>query len=465
MLKNLYPKISNFVQKKPLLSFFVLLGLLLGLILASNFVNRPKKQLNPEIQEKKVAVYQIGTVPKLTLQGQVEKAGVVTVTALSGGIVQNIYVKEGDQVSKGKWLVSLASNYQGGNAFSIQRQLAQVQNQNVEDSYPLQKELISKQRELADKTDENSDKLREIAAKSIDESKSLIDLNQDIINSLNDTLNQLEAISSTDSALILSTKAQKSQFLSANNQLKNALRNTEYSQDADKPPAQLANLQKDIALKNLEIQEKAVDLGREISKLQLQLTQINESLMFPAAPFSSTVERIFVRSGQFVSPGTPLMTLSAVVDPPLTVNVYTSREISQKVSKLEPSILTIGSKNLSLYPSYITREAVSGSLFNIIYDIPQELYADLTDKGYIKVQVPVGYPDSGATFPFLPLDCIYQTQDSAYVLVFLQGKAVSKKLVLGQVFGSFVQIESGIESGDQIILDRNVLEAEKVRLR
>jgi multidrug efflux pump subunit AcrA (membrane-fusion protein) len=460
---KVYREAVTIIDRRPILSFFSLLSLLFALIIISDILRRPAPVVKKPVSAKAVQVYNIGQAPKVTLQGQVEKSGVIQITSLVGGVVQNIYVTEGSQVNRGSWLLSLSSNYQGGNAATLSRQLAEAQNKNIEDSYPLQKELIGKQRDLANSVQDNASQLRDIASQSVDDTNNLISLNNDIISSLDSNINNLEASSSANADLILSIKELKSQFLSANLQLNNALRNTQYQADDNKPPAEMARLQKDITLSQLDIQEKALDLGREVSKLQLQLAQVNEATMFPSAPFSATVERIFVRVGQAVGPGTPLFTLSAKVDPPLTVNVYTTKDITDRISRIEPCIVNIGNKSLSLYPSYVSREAVQGNLYSIIFDLPQEDYPNVTDKGYVSVQVPVGYANTSAVMPYVPLDAIFQTQEDSFVYVVDNDVAKTRHITLGNVYGQFVQLTSGINAGDLIILDRSVVDGEKVK--
>jgi multidrug efflux pump subunit AcrA (membrane-fusion protein) len=66
------------------------------------------------------------------------------------------------------------------------------------------------------------------------------------------------------------------------------------------------------------------------------------------------------------------------------------------------------------------------------------------------------------TFPFVPLDAVYQTEDTASVFVELGGSVKEKKITLGQIYGDFIQVESGLLKGDQVILNRNVVSGDKV---
>lgn len=482
--KLLYKKVTAFVDRRPLVTFFILLALLLALIALGNFLRQPNKEKKDTgAAVKTVDVYRIGSSPKVSLQAQVEKSGVITITALSGGVVQKINYEPGDHVVRGNVLVNLSTNYQGGNVFSAQREIAALQHENAKETLPLQKDLINKQREAANKSDENSDRLREISAKTISDTNAIISLNDDILTRLNEQLKELESHnppvptgaaptppSTPEDGLndnaIIGVKGQQSQLMGANVELRNAVRNTEYSSGNDNPPARLSELTKEIALKQLEIQEKALDLNNELSRLSLQMAYITEALMYPSSPFSGTVQKVFVKFGEAVSPGTPLMVLSQdIEDDPIVAIAYAPREIAQKVSYGEPSILHIDNFKYEVYPSYITQDAVQGSLYAIYFPLPDNFSRFLTEKGYIRVDLPIGGFDTSATIPFIPIDVVYQTQEEAYIFVARQGQVESRTVKLGNIYGRFVQIESGLKDGDVVILDRNVIAGESVKIR
>lgn len=464
--KKVTSGIGRSIDAAPLVTFFVALAILFALIIVSNMMRKPPVVEQKAVQKPKtVEVYRIGSAPKVELQAQVEKSGVIVITAQTSGIVQNIYHKEGADVKRGTWLVGMSTNYQGGNAFSLQRVMAQKQLQNAEESLPIQKELIGKQRELAEKNDANADELRKITARSIDETKSALNLNGDILATIDKNLQQYVATNSAgqNEALILSTKQLKSQYVAANNQLQSALRNAEYSAGDDNAPAAISNISKDIALRQLDLQEKSIELGKEINRLQVKIAQVNEALMYPAAPFAASVQRVHVRVGQSVTPGTPLVTIDCAHGGELKAVVLAPKEIADKVSQIEASTLKIGNFNYQAHPGFISREATHGNLYSIIYDIPQDFQNKLTDKGYISVSVPVGYFDTGSVVPFIPLDAVYQTEDKAFVFVEEQGKVKSEEVQLGGVYGRFVEVKEGLGTGTAIVLDRNVVEGDLIK--
>ena len=173
--------------------------------------------------------------------------------------------------------------------------------------------------------------------------------------------------------------------------------------------------------------------------------------MYPASPFAGKVERVFVKVGQAVNPGTPLVTFSGKSEN-LTVVAYVPQTIAKSISKLEKSTVFIGGKALQLYPDYISGEAVSGQNYVAIYSIPAEYQTMLTDKGYVSVSIPVGYPDTGKVAPYIPLDSVHQTQESAYVYVIENGKTAARTIELGAVYGQFVEVKSGLKDADIVIL-------------
>lgn len=447
------------IQKKPVLSFSLVLGVLFLLILLSSILGAPAKQqaVNAE-QVKKVNIYTIGRAPVIRLSAKIEKTGVIQIFAQTPGVVQAINVAEGSVVDKGFVLLSLSTNYQGGDSAAIQRQIAQSQHSLISQAYDLQKDIIEKSRQVAGKTDANTDELRNISNQSLESTRSLISLNNEIISTLDKNLENYTATNSAgiNENLILSTKQLKSQFMAANNGLNSSLDLTEFQAASDKPPAELSNLQKEITLKQLDIQEKTLKLNLEINQLQLKLAQLSESLMHPVSPSLATVEKVHVNLWQLVNPGTPLFTLSAK-DPEVTAELLVNREIAQAVSRMESSTFYIGSKTFETIPRYISTEAVDGQQYSVLYSIPQQYWQELTNKGYISVDVPIGLASTSRAIPFIPIDSVYQTQDTAYVFVEKDAKAVSKTVSLGTVYGRFVEVISGLDEGDKVIMDRNVV--------
>lgn len=461
-----YKKFIGHAEKRPVATFLGLLLMLLGLIMISNVMNRPKLQAEEiSLPTKEVEVYTIGESPKITVQAQVEKSGVIRVVSLGAGVVQSINVEVGQEVGAGTNLISMSTNYQGGNAFSVQRQLAGVQYKNAKDTYKTNVELIDKQKELAEKADQNADELRSISNQSLESTRSLVGLNNEMLTTLEAQQTELENsnVGGANDQAILQTKQLRSQLMSGNSQLEAGLRALEYSGSSDEIPAEISNLSRDIAVKQLEIQKKALGLNLEVSRLSLTLAQINEALMYPATPVAGVVERIFVREGQVLSPGMPIAQISGASESLIAV-AFLNREVAQGVGRASASTLYIGKESFESVPFYVSTEATDGSLYTAQYAIPAELSSQVTDKGYITIEIPVDFPNTGSVIPFVPIDSVFQTQDQAYLFVVNSGKAESRKVNLGQVLGRFVEVAKGLTESDQVILNRNVIQGDPVRI-
>lgn len=464
--KIISDKALSFLRSRPFTGFFAVLLLLAILIVLGNTVFKPKpleEQKGSGV--KQVEVFKIGASPKISVQAKVEKTGVIKIVAQTPGIVSSINTYEGELVERGRNLISLSSNYYGGNAASIGRQIAQNQFNLSKQTLDTQKEIIEKQRKIAERSDANNDEMRDIANKSLDESRSLLDLNESLLGTINSNLTQYTATNSAgiNDSLIFQTNSQKSQLLAAVNQLKTGIRNTELAAGSDKPPADLSNLQREITLKNLDIQEKSLQVGIEVAKLQLALASVNEATMYPATPFKGVVEKVHVTLGESVNPGTTLVTISGI-EGKIILDAKVPASAAKNISKLEESEISVNGKTIKAMPAYVSGEATEGQLYSVIYHIADEYQEFFTDGGFVIVSVPVGSPDSNSVVPFIPLDSIFQTQEESTVYLIKDGKAEARKIGLGEVQGSFVAVTEGIGRDDEIILSRNVVEGDKVRI-
>jgi multidrug efflux pump subunit AcrA (membrane-fusion protein) len=458
-------RVVKYINRYPLRSFFIALGIVLVLIIISNLLPKPKTEITKQEVVKSVDVYRIGHAPKISVTAQIKKSGVIQINSLTPGVVSAIHVTEGSVVKKGTLLLEIASNYYGGNTASVSRQIAQKQYDLVNSIYPTQKELIQKQKDLANRSDENSDQLRDITSKSNDETNNLISQNETILATINIEIQELQVDPVGNRDDILSLQQLKSQYTASTNAARASLRSTQYQSDITKPPTSISDITREIALKQLDIQEKQLDMNKEISNLQLALARVSEGMYFPVAPFSGTVQRVFVKQFETVNPGTPLMILSQVAEEdPITAVAFVSKDIAQRVSIIEPSVLHIDNQTFDVYPSFVSTEAVQGSLYAVYYPIPDSFSFDLVNEGFITVDIPVGYPNTGFAAPFVPIDSIYQTRTNSYLYVVEGNIAKNREVSLGQVYGRFVEIESGLKTSDVVILNRNVIDGDKVTL-
>ena len=275
-------------------------------------------------------------------------------------------------------------------------------------------------------------------------------------------------VNGSSNSAILSLKQGKSQILSTLNQAHAAVRLSEYQTNGDNEPGAIARNQRDATLRQLDIQEKSLDLNKEIGLLNVRLAQIQESLMYPSAPFNGTIERINVKVGQNVTVGTVLATMTGTRNS-ASIIVNVPRHIADTISRLEPSNVQVGDTSILVYPSYVSSEPVDGSLHVAIFNLPDIYGVRLSNEQNVLVQIPVGEAQSSSTIPFIPLDAIYQTDSGSYIYVTKdeQGviKARSQKVTLGEVMGDYVEIKMGLSSGDLVILNRTIIEGDSLTIK
>jgi len=405
---------------------------------------------------KTVQVVAVGQAPRVQVNGKVEKSGVITIVAQAPGVISSIPIKAGQNIRAGQRIVSMASNYSGGNIPALQSQIAQKQANTVEESYPQQKELISIQKDLAKKQETNADQLREISENSLSTSRDLLNLNEEILGSLDLILD-----AATDSSQILQTQQLKAQVLSGVVQLRQQIAQTEYQSNDEKPPAQLAEIQRDLTLKQLDIQEKSLELNREVSQLQAKVARVQAASMYPSSPFDARVERVHVKRGQFVQAGTPLMTIDCDI---LATQVIAQvpAGLAAQVSTVEMSHILLGEQVLSLTPDYVSHEATDGQLYTVQFTLPQEATDWIANNSYVTVELPLGFADTTASVPFIPLDSIHQNELAATVYVIDGEQAKAREVTLGTVQGRFVSIISGLVAGDRVIVNRNIVAGDRV---
>lgn len=472
-LKNsLSVVLTNFkkvVDTHPFASFLVFLGLLLGVVVVGNQLRKPPtQQISQAPVPKDVQAYPVGGTPRLRMQARVEKSGVIQLVAQTSGVVQKIGHQEGDHVKRGTRLFSFSTSYQGGNIASLSRQIAQQNFNFLDTNLQTQKDAVNIQRQIAQSSETQAEKLRAITRQSFDETQSFINLDNDIIASMDAQISTLStATDSASAANLLGIKEQKSQILGGLNQAKATLRSNQYLADDNNEPAQLATAQRDLTLKQLDLQDKTLDLNKDLSQLNLQISRVSESLMFPASPCPGTIERIFVKVGQVVNPGTPLAEIRGDVNEATAV-LLVSPEIAQQLSRIDPSYLTINNQKITLLPRSISQEPTDGGLNSVIYKIPDAYANSLENGSFVDIDVPVGVNYALPTDPFVPLDAVYQTPDTTSVLVAKKEGdhfvAQSQTVKLGAVYGDYVQVLEGLSDSDQVIVNRNINANDSVRL-
>ncbi len=458
-LKKLNPlknKIKAFYKNNQLKTIAGVFAILLILILASQFIkNSDNQDTTTQTTPLQVETLTIGQsdLTESTV-GTVKNHSAITLVAQTAGPISKIYTQEGAKIKQGAWITHQSTGYNTGNAASIQRQLAQKNLEIAEESLKNTTEVVSKNRELANKNRDNTEELRKISDESLGATRSQIDTIKAVIDKINSDI-----AASTDPDEIQGLKQQLASFQGSLNQAESGLKNLEYSVDTDNPPTALANLNKDIVYLSTELQLKTAALSKDIASLNLKAAQISESLATVSAPFSATVERIYVDQGQYLTPGTPVAKITGSTD--LQIISLVSANTANQIDTQQPIVLDLqgNTHNLNLY--HVSNTPTAGNLYEIIITVPAYLKDTLAEGTTTNLTLPLQTITASDSF-FIPLDAVFVTNNSHFVYILEDNQAKRRILQPGSIIGSKIEVKSGLLTGDIIILNRQVIENQTV---
>ncbi|GIW62690.1 MAG: secretion protein HlyD [Patescibacteria group bacterium] len=468
LYKNALERFGFLLKTNPLLFLLLVNTLLVLLIVFGRLIAKDNQTDTTTVENiKRVEVYRVGTSAKVKVKGKVETSSSAVITALTSGLVKSVDVVEGQKVAKNKVLARLSSNYWGANANYIQSKIAKIQLDNAKNNYDTQKEIIAKNKELVSLNKDNRENLNQISKESVDRTTEIINLNNEIISTLDSYLNNYQATNSAgiNDALILSTKQLKSQYLSANNQLKSSLSDLDYRTN-NETPNKIADLNDDIVLKQLDLQLKTLELQVKLSELQYKLSKIQESLMYPSALFDGVIEKVYIKPGQLVSAGTPLFVLNAYNNKDVKITAYVSESLAANLSlEDQAKIIFSDGSTINLTPYYISSIAVEGDLYSVYFKLPAEYIDKVWNNQTVEIELVAKFADSGSIVPIVPLESVYLLNEKAYVLVVDKNNIVKEvKIVLGKLLGGYVVVESGLDKSALVVLSRNAVAGDKVEI-
>jgi len=447
------------LKKYPFIVLGVLL-LLLGLTAGgAALTKKPQAQEEvPQPQPLKVQVVTVGSqTSNVEATGTIENLKSITLVAQTAGPVNKIHLVEGKQFQKGASITTQETGYGTGNAAAIG---AQVAAKNLEISDVTLKntvQSVSISRQLADKNRDNTEELRKISADSLGGTRKLLDTTKQVIAKIESDLS-----TATDAAIIQGLRQQLITYQNVLNGTESQLKNLEYSTNTDKAPTQLANLSKDQVYNATQLQLETSQLSRDIAALNLQSARIQASLTTVRAPFAGKVERVLVTQGQYVTPGTPIAIITGD-KPELCLVTQVSGFTASRIDGESSMIATIGDTQYSVPITHVSSTPTSGSLYEVLAVLPADMASKIYEGQSVAVTLPTENASTiSANTYFLPLDAVFVTNLEKYVFMFKDGKAIRTPVETGNIVGNDIEIKKGLNSGDQVIIDRRVIDGQAV---
>lgn len=212
----------------------------------------------------------------------------------------------------------------------------------------------------------------------------------------------------------------------------------------------------------LKNEKENLELAGNLNELSIRRAQISTELARVSAPQNGTIEKIYVSAGQFVSAGTPIA-LFRSDSGNLLLEAKVSMDIASIISTEGYSLANIAGEEIKLKPVYISSEATDSYLYSVIFLLDGKYANYIADKSFVSIDILLDKTTSLDPFrPLLSLDALQITQEGAFAFVFDNGIARSRELELGKVYGQFVEIVSGLNKDDKVVLNRNVFDGDEV---
>lgn len=168
-----------FLEKRPTTSFIIILILLFGVIFLASLSRKPEETAKEAVLASKMSrVFPVRESGFVTVTAKVKKSGVVDIVALSGGMVQSLPVRVGQQVSAGTTLAILTNDY-GTNGSRFSAEKARLESDFTERVFSLQKEINTRQRKIADDNEDLTDREEKDAIESLKLELKRLELNRE----------------------------------------------------------------------------------------------------------------------------------------------------------------------------------------------------------------------------------------------------------------------------------------------
>lgn len=224
----------------------------------------------------------------------------------------------------------------------------------------------------------------------------------------------------------------------------------------------LSSTEEDVELARLKKDRATRQNTLTNNPLELQAARLSDAVLKPRSFAVGTVESIRVRTGDFVSTGTVLATIRAPRGA-TTLEALVSRKTALLFDPTKEAILRLEDETLNLLPTYFSQEETVNGLYSILFTLSDSARSKIVNGEYLSIELPLRASNPEDTL--IPIDAIFQENDSASVLVEENGKAVSKEVTLGNIYGSFALITSGIARDARVILSRAVIASDEITVR
>lgn len=463
-------KLRSFPSKayslvKPYRSLMAIISLILLMTVGVTAALTATQPVTDQVSESAplaVSGFVFGQVnPREEAVGTIKNQTTLTLVAQTSGPVSRILVGEGSLVNQGTQILQQDSAYNAGQAAFVSLDIARKNQELAQVSLESTRTQVELSRTQADLNKDNASQLRDISRQSVSETKSMISLIETIVAQIEQDI-RTEQEGANNPVTIQNLRQALTGPKASLNQARQQLRSLEYQVDEDSPGAQLSGVAHDLAMEATALQLSTATIQAEIAALNLRSAQIMAAASRVSSPLSGRVERILVRPGQFVNPGTPVAIIKG--EPKLMLEVLVSGRLAGQINQEELAVITLGENQVSLTISHLSSAPTAGNLHEVLIEVPANYQSQIFENMTVAVLLPLFQFSPVEGHGFIPLDSVFVTNTERFVFVVEDGLARKRLVETGQIVGSSIELKTGLVEGDVVLLDRRVMDGQRVEV-
>lgn len=196
-----------------------------------------------------------------------------------------------------------------------------------------------------------------------------------------------------------------------------------------------------------EVRNRQALLAQRRSELALARQQLADTALY--APFDGVVQERHTSVGEFLAVGSPVVTIVRM--DPLRLRAEVPEREAHRVRPGQRVRVTVEG-DPTIYTGQIVRLSPTIALQNRMLVVEAEVRnnGQLRPGAFARVEI---LTEEGRSAPVVPPNAIVSFAGLEKVFVVQQGRAVEKRVMTGRRTGERVEILSGLEPGEEVILD------------
>ncbi len=204
--------------------------------------------------------------------------------------------------------------------------------------------------------------------------------------------------------------------------------------------AGLLNSSKDLELSTLNNQVRLVQNGLEDGKIM--------------AKMDGVISELTVENGDYVSPGTRIGKIAQLKQ--ITVVFYLSEEKAKQVSLGQEFTFATSSNSGQEFKGMINKIAPSADPMNKkiqIEGLVENSATNLKPETFVNIYLDLSQQVFDSSKIYVPMKAIIFGQNEKYVYVIENEMAVKREIEIGEMFGEWVEVMTGLNKSDRLIVE------------